>query len=270
MTSSAPDASRATVFVHDEGVVRTIAISNPAKKNALTRTLLDDLVRALPTAPAGPSQPVRVVVLTGDPAGGAFSSGYDIAAIDDAERARGLDPIDAPATALENCPVPVIAAINGHVFGGAFELAVACHLRVVSPTAKLGMPPAKLGLVYSPRGLQRFLRVTSASTCQRMFLVGAPLEAHDAHRLGLVDVVAEDCEGGALDSATELPKAIGNNAPLAVAGLLDAIRCLSRGSIDAEDLEAIERAREATVASSDLREVVLAFVERRAPQFRGE
>lgn len=250
----------------DEGFIRTLMLSNPAKKNALTREMLEALAAALPTDKAGPEQPIRVVVITGDPAGGAFSSGYDINAIDEKERARGLDPILIPANAIENCAVPVVAALNGHVFGGAFELAMACHIRICSPAAKLGMPPAKLGLVYSPTGLQRFLRATSASVCQRLFLTGAPVDASEAWRVGLVDVLQED----PLSEAKAMAEVISNNAPLAVAGLLDAVRRLARPSATPEDVAAVEASRAQTVASKDLQEGVAAFVERRAPNFRGE
>ncbi len=120
-----------TLLVDDEGGVRTLTLSNPRKRNALTRGLLADLEGALPSSPAGPDQAVRVVVLRGDPAGGAFSAGYDIGAIDEGERDAGLDPIRAPADALEACPVPVLAALEGPAFGGALELALAFGARAV-------------------------------------------------------------------------------------------------------------------------------------------
>lgn len=257
-----------TVLIDDDGPVRVLSLSNPGKRNALTRELLDELVRALPSSPAGDAQPVRCVVLRGDPAGGAFSSGYDIGRIDDDERALGLDPIRAPADALETCPVPVIAAIEGACMGGALELAMACTLRVASTTARLAMPPARLGLVYSATGLARFLRALSPSSAQRLFLTGDRIGADEALARGLVDAVVD--EDRALDDAKAIARTIAANAPLAVFGLLDAIRRLSRpGGARAEDLAAIEEARARTVSSEDLLEGVRAFAEKRAPAFRG-
>ncbi|OGQ26295.1 MAG: hypothetical protein A2138_17350 [Deltaproteobacteria bacterium RBG_16_71_12] len=256
------------VEVEDSGAVRVISVSNPAKRKALTRALLDELQRALPTAASSDAQPIRAVVLRGDPAGKCFSSGYDITAIDEAEKTVGLDPIRAPADAIEACPVPVIAAIEDACMGGAFEIAMACTLRVAATSAKLAMPPARLGLVYSARGLSRFLRAASPSTVQRLFLTGERLGGAEAQRKGLVDLAVE--AGGAFDEAKAIAEQIASNAPLAVAGLLDAIRRVARpGGPSADDLAAIDQARLRTVASADLAEGVAAFLEKRAPVFRG-
>jgi enoyl-CoA hydratase/carnithine racemase len=259
----------ASLEVRDEGGVRDVRISNPDKRNALTRDLLAELTAALPATAAGPDQPVRAVVLRGDPAGRAFSSGFDIGAIDQEERAAGLDPIRAPADAIEACPVPVIAAIDGPAFGGALEIAMACHLRVCVADAKMAMPPARLGLVYSAGGLARFLRCVTPSQLNRLFLTGAPIRGEEAARIGLVDAVAEG-EGAATALANQWAAQIAANAPLAVDGLLDAIRRVARpGGPTEADLAAIETARERTIHSDDLQEGVRAFLEKRPAKFAG-
>lgn len=256
------------VTVEDAGAVRVLTISNPGKRNALTRALLDELCAALPRAASHDGQPVRVVIVRGDPAGKCFSAGYDIGAIDEAEKDAGLDPIRAPADALEACPVPVLAAIEDACMGGAFEIAMACTLRVAATSAKLAMPPARLGLVYSSSGLQRFLRAASPSTVQRLFLTGERLGGAEAQRKGLVDLAVEP--GGAFEEAQAVATQIADNAPLAVSGLLDAIRrCARPGGPSDEDRAAIDAARARTVASADLAEGVAAFLGKRAPVFHG-
>lgn len=261
-------ASGPRLLASDDGAVRTLSLSNPSKRNALTRALLDELLRALPREAPGPQQPVRAVILRGDAAGRAFSSGFDITAIDAEERDRGLDPIGEAADAIEACPVPVIAAMDGPAFGGGLEVALACHVRVASTGVRLSMPPAKLGVVYSSSGLMRFLRAVSPSQATRLFLTGEIVSAEEAARIGLVDEVVG--EGRAYERARELASAMASNAPIAVVGMLDAIRRLSRpGGPGPDDLMAVEAFRQQALASDDLQEGVRAFVEKRPPRFRG-
>lgn len=244
------------------GLVRTITLSNPSKRNALTRHVLADLIEAMPT-----KGEVRAMILRGDPAGRAFSSGFDITAIDAQERARGLDPIRLPADTIETCPVPSIALIEDAVFGGALELALACTMRVAKKGTLLGIPPVKLGLVYSTSGFERFARAISPSQMQRLFLTGEPIAAEEAARIGLVDVVDDDAEGVAERWAAQ----IAQGAPLAVRGTHDAIRRLSRsGGLSPRDIERIDDARRRSVTSVDSAEAVAAFREKREPRFTGE
>jgi methylmalonyl-CoA decarboxylase len=256
------------VLVHDDGGIREVRLSNPDKRNALTREMLAALVDALPQSPAGPEQPVRVVVLRGDPEGRAFSSGFDIGAIDRKERSAGLDPIRGPADALELCPVPVIAALDGAAYGGGLEIAMACHMRVAASDVRMAMPPARLGLVYSVSGLMRFLRAIPPSQANRLFLTGASIDASQAFTMGLLDEVVD--EGGAYDRARSWAGDIAANAPIAVDGLLEAIRRLSRpGGPTGPDRDAIEVIRNRSLESADLIEGVTAFAEKRKPRFEG-
>ena len=143
---------------HPAEAVSRLTLSRPDARNALDHELLDGLAEAMPRLDDGIE--TRCVLITG--AGKAFSAGYDIAAIPaesferDAE-ALVAHPFHAALEAVAGHPWPVVAAINGHALGGGLELTLACDLRICAGGAKLGMPPAKLGLIYGHTGLQRFI-----------------------------------------------------------------------------------------------------------------
>src|SRR6185295_11863769 len=168
-----------------DGVLR-LTISNPAKRNALDHAILDGIAAALADVDA------RCVLLTG--ANGMFSSGYDLGDLADevfAEEAERLvaHPFTIALDALDACPVPTLAALPGHTIGGGLELALACDLRLAADGIRLGMPPAKLGLVYSHTGLRRFLEAIGAPRTRELFLLGRNIDARTAPMWGLVNAV---------------------------------------------------------------------------------
>jgi enoyl-CoA hydratase/carnithine racemase len=253
------------------GVVR-LTISNPAKRNALDHPILDAITATLGELASANSQ-ARCVIVTG--AHGMFSAGYDIGEIPDAEfeeRAEQLiaHPFTEAIDALQAFPYPTLAVLPGHTIGGGLELALSCDLRVAKDTIKLGMPPAKLGLVYSHTGLRRFLDAIGASRTRELFLLGRYIDAPTALSWGLVNQLADEAqlESVALATASELA----GNAPLSqtgnkrvIAALLDAEGQLA----DDVERELIEL-RRASFASQDMREGMRAFAEKRPPQWRGE
>lgn len=255
---------------HDEGRVRVLTLSRPHKRNALTRSVLGALADALSPEVVGPpdGDGPRAFVLRGDPAGKAFSSGFDLQSINEEERARGLDPIQPAAEAIAACPVPVVVAANGHVFGGAVELLISGHVKVGGQGLKVGVPPARLGLVYATGGLGRFVQALAPSQVLRLFLTGAPVDAEEALRIGLFDELSDDCTTRALELAQQMAA----NAPLAVRGTLDAVRRLAgagQGALGEKALAAMDDARWAALHSEDLAEGVRANTEKRAPVFQG-
>jgi enoyl-CoA hydratase/carnithine racemase len=204
-----------------------------------------------------------------------FSAGYDIGEIPDAEfeeRAERLvaHPFTEAIDALEAFPWPTLAALPGHTIGGGLELALACDLRVSADRIKLGMPPAKLGLVYSHTGLRRFVDAIGATRTRELFLLGRHIDAHTALAWGLVNRVAaaDELEAIALDLASELA----GNAPLSQLGNKRVIAALLRAEGQlAEDVEReLIELRRASFASADMREGVRAFAQRRAPEWRNE
>jgi enoyl-CoA hydratase/carnithine racemase len=249
-----------------DGVLR-LTISNPAKRNALDHPILDAIAAALEDI-----GDTRTVLLTG--AEGMFSSGYDIGDIPDdvfAEEAERLvaHPFAAALEALETCEVPTVAALPGHTIGGGLELALACDLRVAADGILLGMPPAKLGLVYSHTGLRRFLEAIGAPRTRELFLTARNVDARTALEWGLVNQVvgASDLESTALDLAQDLAA----NAPLSVRGNKRAIRELlaADGQLDHEVERELIELREASFHSEDLREGVRAFGQKRPARWKG-
>jgi enoyl-CoA hydratase/carnithine racemase len=252
------------------GVVR-LTISNPAKRNALDHPILDAITATLAELSAQDSH-ARCVIVTG--AHGMFSAGYDIGEIPDEEfeeRAEQLvaHPFTEAIDALEAFPFPTLAALPGHTIGGGLELALACDLRVARDQIKLGMPPAKLGLVYSHTGLRRFIDVIGAARTRELFLLGRYVDAQTAHSWGLVNRVAADdeLEGLSLELAAELAA----NAPLSQTGNKRVIAELlsAAGALDAGVEEELVELRRASFASEDMREGVRAFAEKRPPRWRG-
>jgi enoyl-CoA hydratase/carnithine racemase len=251
------------------GVVR-LTISNPAKRNALDHPILDAITSTLTGLAASGS--TRCAMVTG--AHGMFSAGYDIGEIPDEEfeeRAERLvaHPFTEAIDALEAFPYPTLAVLPGHTIGGGLELALACDLRVARAEIKLGMPPAKLGLVYSHTGLRRFLDAIGAARTRELFLLGRYVDAATALAWGLVNRVAsaEELEAQALELAAELA----GNAPLSQTGNKRVIAALLRaeGELAREVEEELIELRRASFASEDMREGMRAFAEKRPPRWSG-
>jgi enoyl-CoA hydratase/carnithine racemase len=252
------------------GVAR-LAISNPAKHNALDHTILDAITATLSELACAPQ--TRCLMVTGSQ--GMFSAGYDIGDIPEAqfeERAERLiaHPFTEALDALEAFPYPTLAALTGHTIGGGLELALACDLRIAAEGIRLGMPPAKLGLVYSHMGLLRFLDAIGAPRTRELFLLGRHIHAPTALAWGLVNgvVSGEELEAQALELAGELA----GNAPLSQRGNKRAIAALlhARGELSPDVEQELIELRRASFASADMREGVRAFAEKRSPRWRGE
>jgi len=251
-----------SIFVDDpaDGVARVV-IDNAAKRNALDREILDGLAATLPGLDA------RCIVLTG--AGDVFSAGYDIGTLSPehlAEEAADLltHPFEAALAALDAVEVPVIAALGGHAFGGGLELALACDLRVCASAAKLGMPPGRLGVVYSHTGLRRFVDAIGSARTRELFLTARPVSAEVALEWGMVNEVAEDVVTRSIALASEIAAL----APLSLRGNKRVLRALIPRLDPALEAE-LHALRDAAFRSEDFAEGVSAFIGKRAPVWRG-
>ncbi len=246
--------------------VATLTVNRPDKLNALNDATIAELGNAIDQIRVDDS--IGGALLTG--AGRAFVAGADISEL------SNQSPVLAKARAragqevfrrFETCPKPVIAAVNGFALGGGCELAMACHIRIASDAAKFGQPESKLGLLPGYGGSQRLPRLIGKGRATQLLLTGEMIDAADAYRIGLVNkVVAGD---QLMTEARNMLKTILANGPLAVALCIEAIdRGLQMSLEEGMILEANHFGLLA--ATEDMREGTRAFMEKRAPVFKGK
>jgi enoyl-CoA hydratase/carnithine racemase len=246
--------------------VARLTIVNPDKRNALDHAILDAIAATVPTLDA------RCLLVTGE--GPVFSAGYDIGSLPRDEFAAAAEelvahPFHDAIEALEAYPYPAVAALNGHAIGGGLELALSCDLIVASEDAVVGMPPAKLGLIYSHTGLRKFVDAIGLMRTRQLFHVGRNISAERAEAWGLVNevVASEDLAGRGVELAAEIAAL----APLALAGNKRILRELVRaeGALDPAVERDLIALRESCFASDDFFEGVRSFAEKRPPNWTG-
>jgi enoyl-CoA hydratase len=243
--------------------VGLLRINRPDRLNALSMAVRATLAEHIDAMSRDDS--VRCIVITGDQK--AFAAGADVAEL--AKRT----PIDADFARsraawayIEQCPKPLIAAVNGFALGGGCELAMHCDIIIAGENAKLGQPEVKLGIMPGAGGTQRFLRVAGKFAAMRWLLTGDLLSAAEAKQLGLVSEVVAD--GEVLPHSLALAAKIAALPPLAVAAIKETLLLGADAPLSAALL--LERkAFQLLFASEDGTEGLSAFMERRKPQFKG-
>jgi enoyl-CoA hydratase len=245
--------------------VAVITINRPEKRNTLNATVRRELLQALDQLRA--DDDARVVIITG--AGDkAFIAGADIGEF--AERT----PVEQRAVMAQRpvfdevaaFPKPVIAMINGFALGGGCELALACDLRIAARSAKFGQPEIKLGIIPGGGGTQRLPRLVGVGNAMRLILTGELINAEEAARIGLVDLVTDDTD--LAERTLEVARAMAAHSSLALRLAKTAVRAAEEMPLAAG--LAYERELFVTAfGSQDKREGVAAFLEKRAPRFTG-
>jgi enoyl-CoA hydratase/carnithine racemase len=250
----------------EPGGVATITLNRPAKRNAVSLTMWRRLAEVVPEL--AQRDGVRVLILTG--AGGHFCAGADISefatARADATSGRVYEAANEAATvALRDCRKPTIAAVSGYGMGGGCALALACDLRVGDATTRMGVPAARLGVVYGELDCALLLRQLGLANAKRVLLTGRAFDAGECAAMGLLDILAA---GQALAAARVLADEIASNAPLSLLGSKLVLDALAGGTV-ASRRQDIAAVIEGAMNSADYREGARAFLEKRKPVFEG-
>ncbi len=256
--------AEAMITYRQEGGIAILCLNRPDQRNALNRSMwaaLPDLIER-----ADRDLSISAIVLTG--AGGTFAAGADISEFDivyrdEASTLDYQDGVERAMVAFETASKPVIAAIEGACVGGGCGLALACDMRIAGANARLGITPAKLGLVYGPRDIRRLVNAVGLSMAKDILFTGRLIDAPDALTIGLVDRVVAD--GGALDAARMLAVTMAHNAPGSIGAMKRVLGLLaheSRETLSVGDRLALEAA-----LGTEFREGRRAFLEKRRPQF---
>jgi enoyl-CoA hydratase/carnithine racemase len=252
--------------------VVTLLLNRPEKKNSLSLELVNILLKTLEDLAA--DDRIRSLVIRGS-GDKAFCSGFDIRSLptktseNAKDKLKTINPVEALFQAVINFPWPVIAMINGVAFGAGCELAICCDIRIGVAEARMGMPPAKLGIVYPWKGLQRFIQTVGLQTTRELFFTGRTYQGQRLQQLGLLDYLISAAEIEAF--TVQLAEEIAANAPLAIRGTKRVLNLLLQSdTLDESSIAEAESITESAFLSEDLKEGQLAFIEKRKPVFKGK
>jgi enoyl-CoA hydratase len=261
--SEATEAASTPIFELN-GARATIRLNRPRHLNRLQPDDLDALMKLFDRIESDPA--VRVLVLTGT--GRAFSAGYDLNSV--AERATSAveeksagSAFEVVANRLEDLGVPTICRLNGGVYGGSTDLALACDFRIGIDSGEMFMPAARLGLHYYKSGIMRYTTRLGVDNAKKLFLTAQKIDAKEMLRIGYLTALVMTLE--ALDEEVDrLATILAGNAPVAMRGMKRAINEFARGQLDEEAAD--RRARD-SMRGDEIKEGIKAFAEKRPPRF---
>ena len=257
-----------TLLTNIENGILTITINRPEKLNALNATVFQELNNAIDDVYI--NNEIKSVIITGAGAK-AFVAGADISAF------AGLDKEAAMLLSktgqdvffkIENCPKPVVAAVNGFALGGGCELAMACHFRLASNNAKFGQPEVNLGLIPGYGGTQRLTQLVGKGKSMELQMTAAIINAEEALQFGLVNYVTtpEDL----LEKTLSILKIINTKAPVAIGKIIECINSAVAGNNNENGFDMEVQAFGACFATEDMKEGTTAFLEKRTAVFIGK
>jgi methylmalonyl-CoA decarboxylase len=264
----APSETRGLVKASVENLIGTIMLNNPQKHNALSIALIEELKEV---GAELRTSGVRVVVLRAAPGAKVWSAGHDVKELPTNGRdpLTYNDPLRRLVRAVQESPVPVIAMVEGSVWGGACELVMSCDVVFASEDASFALTPAKLGVPYDIAGVLNFMQRAGLPIIKEMLFTAQPMSAQRALQVGIVNQVfpAEEIQAATYELAEQMTR----NSPLVIALLKEELRVLSAATpLTPVDFERIQALRRQIYDSADYQEGISAFFQKRTPRFSGQ
>jgi methylmalonyl-CoA decarboxylase len=248
--------------------IATITLNHPETRNSLSNDLLKELIEALQLFER---HKTRAVIIRAEKGVKVWSSGFDIRELPVPGRdpLSYNDPLEQALRQIQIFPAPVIAMIEGSVWGGACDLAFICDLAIGCPSASFAITPAKIGVPYNSTGILHFVNVVGLRMAREMFFTARPIDAERALSVGILNhlVPIEELE---VFSQT-MARQIAENSPLAIAVIKEQLRLLGNSHpLSPETFERIQGLRRRAYDSADYQEGTKAFLEKRKPVFHGK
>jgi enoyl-CoA hydratase len=255
------------ILINADNSVTTITINRPTKLNALNRATIEELHLAFEAV--AKDKQTRVVILTGS-GEKAFVAGADIAEFSNFSVEEGVQLAahgqDSLFNFVENLRIPVIAAVNGFALGGGLELAMACHIRVASDNARMGLPEVSLGVIPGYGGTQRLPQLIGKGRAMEMIMTAGMVTADEAYRTGLVNHVVPQAE--LLDFCNAIAQKVMKNSPVAISMAIKAVNANYKEGENGFDTEIKSFGK--CFGTEDFKEGTAAFLEKRKAVFPGE
>ena len=255
-----------------KGNVGTLTFNRPQKRNSLTVEMLLQLVKTLEEWARDDS--IRVVVITGI-GDKAFCAGFDVLSIpteitpEMAESLKGTHPVEKALNTVKNYPYPTIAMLNGYAMGAGFNMTMCCDIRIGADDVRMGIPPAKLGLVYHPEGVKQVVEALGMARAREVFFTGRLYSAEDVVKMGLIHQSVPKSE--LADVTYALAEEIAENAPLSLKGIKRILNMLGDSmTLSEENIKEAALIIAQSFNSEDIKEGQLAFIQKRKPVFKGK